>query len=80
MHHILGALILGTAFTAGARRQTWRPLLKSATKTGIRIAREARARTATLRAEAEKLVGEARADLDHPNHDDPNQDHPNPPA
>jgi uncharacterized protein (DUF697 family) len=63
MHHIIGGFIVGAAFGQTTRQTIWRPLLRNVIKGGIVAAREARAVTAAVRAEAVSIYEEAQSEL-----------------
>jgi uncharacterized protein (DUF697 family) len=66
MHHIIGGFILGAAVGETTRKTIWRPLLPNVIKGGIVVAREAKAVTETVRAEAASIYEEAQAELNRP--------------
>lgn len=66
MHFLLGSLLLGAAAGEGARKVRWRPLLVGAVKSGVLLAEKLEGAARAVRAEAEQLVAEAKAELDHP--------------
>ena len=67
MHCVIGALLIGAAAGGvvgdGGRR---RPLARRLVKGGIVATRKLQAAGATVLAEAQKVVDEARAELDQP--------------
>jgi len=65
MHHIIGALLVG-AFAGGmaGSRVRRRPIARSLIKGGIAAKRKIQAAGCTAIAETQKLVDEARAELD----------------
>ena len=67
MHHVMGALLIG-AVTGGvaANRDRRRPLVRRLVKGGIVAKRKLQAAGATAIAETQRLVDEARAELDQP--------------
>jgi Protein of unknown function (DUF5132) len=69
MHHIIGFAIVGAALggisATGSKRKV-RPALRSLVKGGIVAQRKINAYRATALSEAQKLVDEARAELDQP--------------
>jgi len=66
MHHVLGTLVIGAlAGGLAGRRVGVRPALRKVVKAGIVSKRKIGGITATAREEMQKLVAEARADLDH---------------
>ena len=66
MFCILSSLIVGAAASEGARKLTWRPVVKGTFKGGIVISRKLRSLSVAIQNEAEQLVNEARAELDDP--------------
>ena len=66
MHQILGSLVAGAVAGEGARKLTWRPLIKSAFKGSIRAGRAILWAAASVSAETRRLVAEAQTDLDGP--------------
>jgi hypothetical protein len=69
MHHILGLVVVGAALggvSASAGKGKARPVLRNLVKGGIVAQRRLSAYRATALAEAQKLVDEARAELDQP--------------
>ena len=65
MHHIIGAVLAGAAAgTVTGNRIHARPLVRCLVKGGIAAKRRIQAVAATAIAETQKLVEEARADLD----------------
>jgi len=67
MHHVIGALLIG-AVTGGVagNRDRRRPLVRRLVKGGIMAKRKVQAAGATAIAETQRLVEEARAELDQP--------------
>ena len=67
MHHLIGTLLIG-AFAGGVagNRDRRRPLVRRLVKGGIMAKRKLQAAGATAIAEAQRLVDEARAELDQP--------------
>lgn len=69
MHHIIGFAVVGAAvggtFATGSKGKV-RPALRSLVKGGIMAQRKINAYRATALSEAQKLVDEARAELDQP--------------
>ena len=65
MHHIIGALVVG-AFAGGVTGNSVRrrPIVRSLIKSGIAAKRKIQAASCTAIAETQKLVDEARAELD----------------
>jgi hypothetical protein len=64
MHHLIGTFVIGAiAGALGGRSSCLRPAMKGLVKGGIAAKRKIEAVTATARTEVEKLVEEARADL-----------------
>jgi hypothetical protein len=66
MYCVIGSLIAGAAAGEGARKVSWRPLVKGTFKQGIVLSRKLRSLSEVVRKEAEQLVNEARAELDGP--------------
>jgi hypothetical protein len=66
MHHVIGGFIVGAAFGQTTRKTIWRPLLRNVIKGGIIAAREAKAATAAVRAEAISIYAEAQSELEPP--------------
>lgn len=67
MHHILGALVIGGLAGAATRGKVQlRSALRGAVKGGIVAKRKVQAVAAGAIAESQKLVDEARAELDRP--------------
>jgi hypothetical protein len=70
MHHVLGFVVLGAALggvsATGATKGKVRPLLRGLVKRGIVAKRKVDAYRAAAVSEAQKLVEEARAELDQP--------------
>ena len=66
MHFVLGSLVLGAVAGEGARKVTWRPLLRGAIKNAVLATRKVNKIALAVRKEAEELVAEARAELDSP--------------
>lgn len=68
MHHVLGALVIGALAGGGAirRKAQLRKALLGAVKGGIIAKRKVQAVGAGAIAETQKLVDEARAELDRP--------------
>jgi hypothetical protein len=65
MHHIIGSLLIGAAGGAVARKRTeLRPVLRGIVKSGLVAKRKVTALSSSTLAAAQKLVEEARADLD----------------
>jgi hypothetical protein len=67
MHCLLGTLLIG-AVTGGVagNSERRRPLMRRLVKSGIMAKRKIQAVGATAIAETQRLVDEARAELDHP--------------
>jgi len=67
MHCVLGALLIGvvTGGVAGNSDRR-RPLVRRLVKGGIVAKRKLQSAGATVIAEAQKVMDEARAELDHP--------------
>ncbi len=65
MHHVIGTLLIG-AFAGGfaSRPARFRPILRGVVKGGIAAKRKIVAVSTTAGEEMQKLVAEARADLD----------------
>jgi hypothetical protein len=69
MHHIIGYVLIGAAFggvSATGNKGKVRPALRSLVKGGIVAQRKINAYRATALSEGQKLVDEARAELDQP--------------
>jgi hypothetical protein len=69
MHHIIGFAVVGAALggiSATGSKSKVRPALRSLVKGGIVAQRKINAYRATAVSEAQKLVDEARAELDQP--------------
>ena len=65
MHHVIGAVLAGVAMgTVTGKRTQMRPMVRGAVKGGIVAKRRIQAVAATAVAETQKLVEEARADLE----------------
>ena len=64
MHHLIGTFVVGAiAGALAGRGASLRPTVRRIVKGGIVAKRKMEAVTATVRTEVEKLVDEARADL-----------------
>ena len=69
MHHIIGFVVVGAALgvvSASGNKGKVRPALRNLVKGGIVAQRRFSAYRATALSEAQKLVDEARAELDQP--------------
>jgi len=67
MHHVIGALLVGAvAGGVAGNRDRRRPLVRRLVKGGIMAKRKLQAAGATAIAETQRLVDEARAELDRP--------------
>jgi hypothetical protein len=67
MHHVIGTLLIGAvAGGVASNRDKRRPLVRRLVKGGIVAKRKLQAVGATAIAETQKLVAEARAELDRP--------------
>ena len=67
MHHVIGTLLIGAvAGGVAGNRDKRRPLVRKLVKGGIVAKRKLQAVGATAIAETQKLVDEARAELDQP--------------
>jgi len=67
MHHVIGTLLIGAlAGGVAGNREKRRPLVRRLVKGGIVAKRKLQAASATAIAETQKLVDEARAELDQP--------------
>ena len=66
MHHVIGTLVIGAFGGMAFPRAKLRPALRGLVKGGIALRRRLEEAGTAARAEVEKLVDEARADLDHP--------------
>ena len=65
MHHVIGTLLIGAvAGGVAGNRDRRRPLVRKLVKGGIVAKRKLQAAGATAVAETQKLVDEARAELD----------------
>jgi hypothetical protein len=65
MHHVIGTLLIGAvAGKVAGNRDKRRPLVRKLVKGGIVAKRKLQAAGATVIAETQKLVDEARAELD----------------
>jgi hypothetical protein len=65
MHHVIGTILIGVvAGGVAGNRDKRRPLVRKLVKGGIVAKRELQAAGATVVAETQKLVDEARAELD----------------
>jgi hypothetical protein len=72
MHHIIGTLVIG-AFAGGTagRSISLRPTVRGFVKSGIVAKRKLQAAGTAALGEVQKLVEEARADLDRPGTEQP---------
>jgi hypothetical protein len=67
MHHIVGFVVIGAALAGISGRQNKvRPVLRGLVKSGIVAKRKFDVYKTAAVSEAEKLVDEARAELDEP--------------
>ena len=67
MHHVIGALLVGAvAGGVAGNRDRRRPLVRRLVKGGIMAKRKLQAAGATAIAKTQKLMDEARAELDQP--------------
>jgi len=70
MHHIIGFVVIGAALggisAAGGGKGKVRPVLRNLVKSGIVARRKIEAYRTAAVSEAQKLVDEARAELDQP--------------
>lgn len=64
MHLIVGSLVVGGVAGAGIRKLAWRSVLKEVIKQGIRAQRSVMELSTEIRAETNRLVTDARAELD----------------
>jgi hypothetical protein len=64
MCEIIGSLILGAFAGQGARNISWRPLLRTAIRQGLRAQHNLTEFRNTVVAEAKQLVAEAKDELD----------------
>jgi hypothetical protein len=65
MHHVIGAVLVGVAAgTVTGKRTQVRPVVRGFVKSGIVAKRKIQAVAANAIAETQKLVDEARAELD----------------
>jgi uncharacterized NAD-dependent epimerase/dehydratase family protein len=69
MCEIIGSLIVGAAATQGARKISWRPLLRTAIREGLRAQRNLTEFGHAALAHARQLVTEAKDELDHSERD-----------
>ena len=71
MHHILGSILIGAIFGStifgSTAKNKLRPVLRKAVKGGLIVQREAQRFGRNIRAGADELVAEARADIDREN-------------
>jgi len=67
MHHVLGSILIGAAIFGSATKNKLRPVLRKAVKGGLIVQREAQRFGRNIRAGADELVAEARADIDREN-------------
>jgi len=65
MCEIIGSLIIGAFAGQGARKISWRPLLRTAIRQGLRGQHNLTEFGNTVVAEAKQLVAEAKNELDH---------------
>ena len=66
MHHVLGSILIGAIF-GSATKDKLRPVLRKAVRGGLIVQREAQRFGRNIRAGADELVAEARADIDREN-------------
>jgi hypothetical protein len=66
MCEIIGSLIIGAFAGQGARKISWRPLLRTSIRQGLRAQRKASQISDKVWAEAKQLFTEARDELDRP--------------
>jgi hypothetical protein len=67
MHHVIGAVVIGAvAGGVASNSKRRRPLVRKLVKGGIMAKRKLQAAGAAAIAETQKLVDEARAELDQP--------------
>ena len=67
MHHVIGAVVIGAvAGGVAGNSKRRRPLVRRLVKGGIMAKRKLQAAGAAAIAETQKLVDEARAELDQP--------------
>jgi hypothetical protein len=64
MCEIIGSLIIGAFAGQGARKISWRPLLRTAIRQGLRAQHNLTEFRNTVVAEAKQLVAEAKDELD----------------
>ncbi|MDX6463041.1 MAG: hypothetical protein QOE55_6738 [Acidobacteriaceae bacterium] len=64
MCEIIGSLIIGAFAGQGARKISWRPLLRTAIRQGLRAQHNLIEFRNTVVAEAKQLVAEAKDELD----------------
>jgi hypothetical protein len=65
MCEIIGSMILGAFAGLGARKVSWRPVLRTAIRQGLRAQHTVTEFGNTVVAEAKQLVAEAKNELDH---------------
>jgi uncharacterized NAD-dependent epimerase/dehydratase family protein len=64
MCEIIGSLIVGAAAGQGASKVSWRPLLRTAIREGLRAQRKLTAFSNAVLTEAKQLVTEAKDELE----------------
>jgi hypothetical protein len=74
MCEMIGSIVLGAFVGGGASKLPWRRPLRVVIREGMRAQRKLAEVGASIRAEAEQLVAEAREELNRPDHapDSPN--------
>jgi uncharacterized NAD-dependent epimerase/dehydratase family protein len=65
---IIGSMIVGAAAGQGASKISWRPLLRTAIREGLRAQRKITAFSNTVFVEAKQLVAEAKDELERSEH------------
>jgi hypothetical protein len=63
MHHIIGSLVIGMVAGSAAKGGKFRPALRGIVKQGLRAKRKLESAGSSLRVETQKLVDEAREEL-----------------
>ena len=65
---VFGSVIVGAFLGGGACKISWRPLVRSGIREGLRTQHKLAEFAASIRTEAEQLVAEAREELDRHEH------------